>query len=192
VFAGVVAYSAAPSGTTDVDPTAATLHELLTAPALASEHFCRLSALLTLLASPAMIPPELPTSNQPKATLHFLTWLSTAPLTIGAHTQLVITNVLDQAYLLLDPQYAYTLRIPFVGTGPQSSLTLAENVATMMQTPLSQDNLALLVPAAVSTLPQMLQVLLSGALGPQYLDQGPSSGSGFWDDNIAQVVYDMS
>jgi len=38
----------------------------------------------------------------------------------------------------------------------------------------------------------MLQVLLSGALGPQYLDQGPSIGSGFWDDNIAQVVYDMS
>jgi len=191
-FGSVVAVDIAPAGTSTLDPMNATLHELLTAPALASQRFCRLSALLTLLGNPALVPPELPPDSQPKATLHFLTWLSTVPLNTGAHTQLVVTNVMDRAYLLLDPQYAYVLRIPFVGSGPQSSLTLAENVATMMQTPLSPDNLALLDPAATSTVPQMRQVVLSGALGPEYLDQGATSGSDFWDDNIAQVIYDMS
>ena len=191
-FAGVVAYSAVPAATSALDPTTATLHELLTASALASQHLCRLSALLTLLGNPALVPPELPVSSQPKATLHFLTWLATVPLNTGAHTQLVITNVLDQAYLLLDPQYAYILRIPFIGAGQQSSLTVAENVATMLQTPLSSGNLVLLDPTATNGVPQMLQVVLSGALGPEYLDQGPASGSDFWDDNISQVVYNMS
>jgi len=191
-FATVVSYNAVPAGTSPLDPTAATLHELLTAPALAAQHRCRLSALLSLLGNPVLIPPELPAGSKPKATLHFLAWLSTVPLNTGPHTQLVIANVFDQAYLLLDPQYAYALRIPFVGAGPQSSLTLAENVATMMQTPLPPDNLALLDPAATDTVPQMLQVLLSGALGPQFVDKGATTGADFWDNNIAQVVNTMS
>ncbi len=191
-FASVIAYNIAPAGTSSLDPRTATLHQLLTAPALASGHFCRLSALLALLGSPGLVPPEAAADSGSKATLHFLTWLGSVPLNTGAHTQLVITNALDQAYLLLDPRYAYAVRIPFVGAGPQPTQTVAENVATMMHTPLAADNLALLDPAATSGTPQMLQVLLSGAVGPEYLDNGATSGSDFWDDNIGQVVYDMS
>jgi hypothetical protein len=191
-FASVVAYKATTAGITTLDASTATMHDLLTAPALASQHLCRLNALLALLASPGLVPPELPAASPAKATVHFLTWLDTVPLNTGAHAQLVITNVLDSAYLLLDPQYAYAVRIPFVGAGPQSSLPLAQNVASMLQTPLAADNLAILDPTPTSAVPQMLQALQSGALGPEYLDNGATSGADFWDANLAQVVYDMN
>lgn len=191
-FATAVAYNVAAAGATTLDPSTATLHELLTASSLGSRHLCRLNALLAILGSPGLVPPELSGQSPAKATLHFLTWLETVPLNTGAHTQLVITNVLDKAYLLLDPQYAFCVKIPFVGGGPQSTLTVAQNVAAMLQSPLPAGNLAILDAAPTRTTPQVLQALLNGALGPAYLDQSATSGADFWDANLAQVVYDMS
>jgi hypothetical protein len=181
-FAAAVAFNVAPAGTTTLEPLTATLHELLTAEALSAEPFCKLSALLALIASPAMVPPD--AGSNPKATLHFLTWIDTVPLNTGAHTQLVITNVLDNAYLLLDPMYAFALCIPFVGSGPQAHLTLAGNVASMMQVPIAQTNLALLDPSGTGATAVSL-AMLSGTLGPQYLDDQSSSN---WDRRIAQVL----
>lgn len=183
-FAAAVAFNVAPAGTTTLDPLTATLHELLTAEALAAEQFCKLSALLTLIANPAMVPPDLPDPSPAKATLHFLLWLDTVPLGTGAHTQLVVTNVLDNAYLLLDPMYAFALRIPFAGSGPQAHLTLAENVAGMMQVPIAQTELAILGPSG-ATGTTIAQAMLSGTLGPQYLDDRSSSD---WDRRIEQVL----
>ena len=181
-FAAAVAFNVAPAGTTTLDPLTATLHELLTAEALAAEQFCKLSALLALIANPAMVPPD--AGSPPKATLHFLVWLDTVPLSTGAHTQLVITHVLDNAYLLLDPMYAFVLRIPFAGSGPQPHLTLAENVASMMQMPIEQTNLALLDPSGTDGT-AVSQAMIGGTLGPQYLDDRSSSD---WDRGIAQIL----
>jgi len=190
-FASAVAFNAAPAGTTTLDPTSATLHDLLTAEALAASHFCKLSTLLALIGAPGLVPP--PAGMPPKATLHFLVWLDTVPLNTGAHTQLVFTSVLENAYLLLDPMYAYALRIPFVGSAPPSRLTLADNVATMLEVPIQPNNLALLDPAPTAAAPGILTALLSGALGPQYVnDDSHSSGSSFWDVRIAQIIDNLS
>lgn len=184
-FAAAVAFNTAPAGTTTLDPLSATLHELLTAETLAAEHFCKLSALLALIASPALVPQRLPAGIPLKATVHFLVWLDTAPVNIGAHTQLVITNVLDNAYLLLDPMYGYALRIPFVGSGPQAHLTLAGNVTSMMQVPIAQTNLAQLDDPSGTSATAVSLAMISGTLGPQYLDRNSSST---WDARIAQVL----
>lgn len=191
-FATAVAFNAAPAGTTTLDPVTATLHELLTAEALEAQHFCKLSALLTLIASPGLIPPDLPEGSPAKASLHFLAWLDTVPLNTGAHVQLVITNVLEQAYLLLDPMYAFALRIPFIGSGPQATLSTAVNVATMLQSPITPDNLAVLDPRGTSAAPGILQAMISGALGPQYLDGTSTEGYVAWDQRIEQILDNMS
>lgn len=191
-FASAVAHDAAPAGTPTLDPLTATLHDLLTADALGASHFCKLSALLTLLANPGSIPPGAGAGNPPKATLHFLVWLDTVPLGSGAHTQLLVTNVLPNAYLLLDPLYAFALRIPFSGAGPQSGVGAAVNVATMMQTPIAPTNLVVLDPAATAAVPQVLPTVVSGAMGPQYLDTTPTAGCTFWDGQIGQIIDNLS
>jgi hypothetical protein len=140
-FGSVVAFSVAPAGENSLDAMTATLQQLLTAPALAANQFCKLNALLALLGNPGLIPPD---ATATKASLHFLVWLDTVPLGTGTHTQLVISNVLQQAYLLLDPMYALALRIPFVGGGPNASQTVIENAAAMLQTVITPDNLAVL------------------------------------------------
>jgi hypothetical protein len=188
-FATAVAFNAAPAGTTTLDPVTATLHELLTAGALEAQHFCKLGALLALIGSPGLIPPE---GSPAKASLHFLVWLDTVPLNTGAHVQLVITNVLDQAYLLLDPMYAFALRIPFVGAGPLANASPAVNVATMLQSPITPDNLAVLDPRGTSAAPGILQAMISGALGPQYLDGTSTESYVALDQRLAQILDNMS
>jgi hypothetical protein len=188
-FASVVAYNAAPAGTTALDASTATLAQLLAAPALGSAHFCKLSTLLALLGGWQLAPPETPAGTPPKATLHCLVWLDTAPLNAGAHFQLVVTNALDSAYVLLDPMYGCALRIPFVGGGPQADLSVAENVAMMMQAPVAPGNLAPFDSAAASTIPQTMQVAISGVLGPQYVD---TQESAFWDRRATQVITNLS
>jgi hypothetical protein len=190
-FASVVAFNAAPLGTTALAPLTATMQQLLTSTALTCGHYCKLATLLTLLGHPELIPPDADTSASAKPSLHFLVWLGTVPLNTGYHSQLIITNVLDGAYLLLDPTYAYALRIPFVGGGPQASLSVIENAATMLQTPITQDNLAVLDAAGTANTPQMLSTLTSGALGPQYIFHDGAFGSEAWDDRIAQVFDSM-
>ncbi len=190
-FACAVAYSVAPVGAPSLDPLTATLQQLLSLPALASGHFCKLATLLTLIGNPTLIPPDAAPGSPAKATVHFLEWLATVPLETGVHSQLVISNVLDTAYLLLDPTYAYALRIPYVGAGPQADLTVIENAAVMLQTPIPADNLAVLNPAGTASVPQMLQTVISGALGPQYLQTGSSDGSLSWDAQMATVIDSM-
>jgi hypothetical protein len=185
-FATVIAFNAAPLGASSVDPMNATLKELLTAQSLVCGHFCKLATLLALLGNPELVP----TSTQASSTqpdLHFLVWQDNVPLNTGYHSQLIISGVLNNAYLLLDPTYGYATRIPFVGSGPQAGLTTVENAATMLQTPVDQSNLALLDPNRTSSTPQMLTTLLSGALGPQYIYHDSIYGCEGWDARIAQI-----
>ena len=189
VFASVVAFSIAPAGQNSLDAMTATLRQLLTAPALTANQFCKLNALLALLGNPGLIPPDA-TGAVTKASLHFLVWLDTVPLGAGAHTQLVISNVLQQAYLLLDPMYELALRIPFVGAGPKAGLTVTENAAAMLQTAITPDNLAVLNAAGTSAAPQLIPALLGGTLGPQYLDES-AAGSDGWDMQIARAFANM-
>jgi len=191
-FASAVAFKAAPAGSTTLEPLTATLHQLLTAEALEASHFCKLNALLALLGSPGLIPPDAALGSPAKPTLHFLVWVGTVPLNTGPHMQLLITNVLANAYLLLDPTYAYALRVPFTGSGPQARYTVAENAAIMLQTPTARDDLAVLDPAGTQAVPHMLQVVISGALGPQYLNAEPDSGYAFWDEHIGQIIDNLS
>jgi hypothetical protein len=186
-FASVVAFNAAASGASSLDPFSATLKQLLTTPTLAAQHYCKLTALLSLLANPWLVPPDLNTAGTAKPTIHFLTWLPTVPLNTGAHCQLVVFDVLTSAYLLLDPTYAYALSIPYVGSGPQNSLSVVQNAAAFLQTPNTTQNLAILDPAGTAAVPQMLTTLLSGALGPQYLDSSSTDGPSAWDSLIGQT-----
>lgn len=191
-FASVVAYNAAASGASTLNPLSATLNQLLTASTFTAQHYCKLTALLSLLANPWLLPPDLTPSGTAKPTVHFLTWLASVPLGIGAHCQLVVFDVLESAYLLLDPMYAYALRIPYSGSGPESSLSVVENAATFLQTPNSTQNLAVLDPNGTASVPQMLTTLLSGALGPQYLDSSATAGAAAWDSLIGATFVNWS
>ena len=190
-FASAVAFQIAPGGVTDPASIEATLGELLTSDALGSLDFCHISALLSLIASPGLAPPDAPPGSPAKGTLHYLVWLDSVPLGIGAHAQLIAANVLDGAYLLLDPTYAFALRIPFTGSGPQAASSVIENAATMMQTPIDASNLGIINPAGTAALPQLLTAMISGSLGPQYIDWSLSGGSVGWDLSLAASIADM-
>jgi len=187
-FGSVVAFDVAPQGANTLDPMSATLQQLLNSPALTYTHFCKLNALLALLGSPRLIPPDAGTTA---TTLHFLVWLADAPFGIGAHAQLVLANVLDGAYLLLDPTYACALRIPFVGAGPEAGMSVAQNAAQMLQTPIASANLAVLDPAGTAAVPQLPVALTNGALGPQYVDLDGLNGSPGWDAHVAGAFANM-
>jgi hypothetical protein len=187
-YAAAVAYQSAPYGSTALAPLDATMGQLLNSQALACGHYCKLTAMLSLLGHPELIPPDAAAGSAAKPTVHVLVWWVDVPLNDGVHSQLVVTNVLDDAYLLLDPTYGYALRIPFVGAGPQASLTVIENAATMMQTPMAQDDLAVLASGGIPLTSTMVQTVLSGALGPQYIYHDADYGSEGWDTRIAQVL----
>jgi len=187
-FASVIAFNAAPLGDTPLDPMNSTLAQLLSAQSLVCGHYCKLATLLALLGNPQLIPPDPPAGSPDKPDLHFLVWLGNVPLNTGYHAQLVITGVLSNSYLLLDPTYGYALRIPFVGSGPQPGLTTVENAATMLQTPIDQSNLAVLDPNRTASTPEMLTTILSGALGPQYIYHDTAYGCEGWDNRIAQII----
>ena len=192
VYATVIACNAAPLGETPLPPMSSTLSQLLTAASLVCGHYCKLTTLLSLLGNPLLIPPDAPTGAAQRPVLHTLVWLDTVPLNTGFHSQLIISGVLDNAYLLLDPTYGYALRVPFVGSGPQADLMTVENAATMLQTPIDQANLALLDPNRTASTPQMVQVLLGGALGPQYIYHDSIYGCEGWDARISQVIDDLA
>ena len=191
VFATAVAFASASQGSNSIDPLTGTMRQILSASQLACGHFCKLTTLLTLLGHPELIPPDATPGSSPKPTLHFLVWYENVPMKTGVHSQLIVANVLDNAYLLLDPMYGYAVRIPFVGAGPQADLTVIENAATMLQTPVGQSNLALLDPAGTAGLSQMVQVVIGGGLGPQYIYHDVLYGSEAWDNQIAQVFNSM-
>jgi len=191
VFASTVAFACAPAGATSLAPMTATLGQLLANANLTCGHYCKLATLLALLGHPELIPPDMPPGSPAQPTLHFLVWQENVPLKTGAHSQLVVTNALDNAYLLVDPMYGYAVRIPFVGAGPQADLIVVENAATLLQTPVGQDNLALLDPAGTAGLSQMLSVMTGGQLGPQYVYNDSIYGSYGWDKQISQVFNSM-
>jgi hypothetical protein len=190
-FATVVASNGAPAGATSLDPMAASLRQLLSSSALTCGHFCKLATLLSLLGHPELIPPDADAGDPPKATLHFIVWLADVPMGTGLHSQLLLANVLDNAYLLLDPMYAFALRIPFVGAGPQADLSVIENAAVMLQTPVTRSNLTLLNPGPTAALPQMLPALTGAALGPQYILHDVLYGAEGWDLRIGQILNDL-
>lgn len=186
-FASAVSFNVAPLAATPLDPQAATMQQLLNSSALTCGHFCKLTTLFALLANPQMIPPDPDGGPATRPSVHFLVWLPNVPLKTGNHAQLVISNVLEDAYLLLDPTYAYALRIPFVGAGPQASLSPVVNAATMLQTPIAKENLAILDSTATSATPDMLTTVLSGALNPSYVYHDSIYGCEGWDNRIALI-----
>ncbi len=188
-YASLVAFSCAQLGSTPLAPLHATMSELLSTPAMACGHFCKLTTMLTLLGHPEVIPPD---SAAGAPALHFLVWLQNVPLQTGIHSQLLITNVLANAYLLLDPTYGYALRIPYSAAGPNASLTAIENAATILGTPIAAQNLAILDPAGTANVPAMTQTLLSGALGTQYVYHDSIYGSEGWDTQVSQIFQNMS
>ena len=187
-YASLVAFSCAQIGTTSLAPLPASMNELLSTPVMACGHFCKLTTLLTLLGHPELIPPE-GAADSPR--IHFIVWVQTVPLKTGLHSQLILTNVLANAYLLLDPTYGYALRIPYPAAGPSASLTVIENAATMLGTPIAAENLVILDPAGTANVPAMTQTILSGALGPQYIYHDSIYGSEGWDTQIAQIFDSM-
>ena len=186
-FAAMVAHDSGPLGATPVAPITATMQQLLSSQAMACGHYCKLTTMLSLLGHPELIPPDAATGSPAKPTVHVLVWLDNVPLNTGFHSQLIVSNVFEDAYLLLDPTYAYVLRIPFVGAGPQNSLTVIENAAAMLQTPIAQDNLAVLDPNGTATKPLTFQTILGGQLGPQYIMHDSLFGSEGWDTRIAGI-----
>ena len=187
-YASLVAFSSALLGTTSLAPLTASMSELLSAPAMACGHFCKLASLLTFLGHPEVIPPD---GAAGSPSLHFIVWLQSVPLDTGVHSQLILSNVLPNAYLLLDPTYGYALRIPYSPAGPSASLTVIENAASMLSTPIAAANLAILDPAGTANTPTMTQTLLSGTLGPQYVYHDSFYGSEGWDTRISQTFDSM-
>jgi len=187
-FASVVAFNTAPLGTSTIDPMNATLQQLLTSPQLTCGHFCKLATLFSLLGNPQLVPPDPAAGAPAKPSLHFLVWLANVPINTGFHAQLVLSNVFDDAYLLLDPTYAFALRIPFVGAGPQASLSVVENAATMLLTPIPSANMAVLDSTGTILMPQLVSTMLSGVMGPQYIYHDSIYGCEGWDNRIAQVI----
>jgi len=190
-FATQVAFESAPLGATPLAPLSATMREILASGTLACGHYCKLAAMLSFLGHPELIPPDAAAGTPDKATVHFLVWLPHVPLHTGVHAQLIVSNVLPDAYLLLDPTYAFAARIPFVGAGPQADLTVIENAVTLLQTPLASSNVVVLDPSGPAALPQMLPVLTSGTIGPEYIYHDGLYGCEGWDIRISQVFNSM-
>jgi hypothetical protein len=187
-FASAVAFNVAPLGPTSVDPMNGTLGQLLTSPALTCGHFCKLTTLFSYLGNAQLNPSDAGAVPVAAPRLHFLVWLGTVPLQTGFHSQLVLQGVLDQAYLLLDPTYAYALRLPHPPGGPDPNLSVVENAAAILQSPLPATNLALLDERGSASMPQMIDTALSGALGPQFIYHDSIYGCEGWDARIAQII----
>ncbi len=57
----------------------------------------------------------------------------------------------------------------------------------MLQTPIAQENLAILDSDVTYASPDMLSVLLSGALNPSFVYHDSIYGCEGWDNRIAQI-----
>ncbi len=191
-FATFVAFNVAPTGDNGIPPLDATLQQLMSSSALTCGHFCKLATLLSLIRYPHLIPPDSPAGAPAKPTIHFLVWLENAPLDIGLHSQLIITNVLESAYLLLDPLYGLVLRIPYSGNYPQSGATAIENAAALLQVPIDPSNLVLLDPSGTMSDPRITATMLSGQLSPTYIYHDALFGSEGWDLHIARTFLTMT
>jgi hypothetical protein len=192
VYAALVAFSVAPSGVNDLPPLTTTMQQMLSSAALTSAHFCKLATLLALLGYPTFIPPDAPSGSAVKPTIHFIVWLPDVPLNTGAHSQLILDNVLDGAYLLLDPFFGFAMRIPFAGAYPQADLTVVENAAALLATPINPNNLVILDTTDVSGKSTVLTVLPSGQVGPSYVYHDALYGSEGWDIHIGATFGNMS
>lgn len=189
VYAAMVAASAAPVGDPGFPPMDASLTQLLQATALSCGHYCKLATLLALLGRATLSPPDLlASSTSLPGTVHFLVWLDTVPLNTGYHSQLVVSNVLTNAWLLLDPLYGFAMALPFGSSGPQSGLTDIENAATSLTEPVSAQGLVQFNDTNLGSNPTITQLMTSGVLGPQYIYHDSIYGSEGWDTRIAQVI----
>lgn len=193
VYASLIAFNAAPVGDPGTPPMEASLKQLLQATQLTCGHYCKLATLLALLGRATLSPPDIGTVGNPTPeTLHFLVWLDTVPLNTGYHSQLILSNALTSAYLLLDPLYSFALAIPYSASGPQASLTDIENAATFLMQPINAQNLVQLDLGGTASNPNVTQVMVSGGLGPQYIYHDSIYGSEGWDTRISQIVGNMS
>lgn len=188
LFAAVTSSLMAPIGSTALAPITATLTELLASPYLACGHYCKLTLLLSTLEYPTVLPPEAPAGSPAKPTIHFLVWLDTAPIDVGYHSQLVVTNVLDSACLLLDPTYGIAMVLPNDAQFPSAALTPIENAASLLQTPTAAGDLVIFNSSNASQGPTLLSAMLGGEMGPAYIYHDSIYGSEGWDTAMAAVV----
>jgi hypothetical protein len=192
-YAGIFAATVAPANGTSLAPMTASLQQLLTATGLACGHYDKLTMLLTLLGYPGLIPPDAPVGAPAKPTMHFAVWLANAPINIGVHSQLVVSNVLDSAYLLLDPMYAFAMRLPYAGGYPKASLSVLQNAAALLQTPSATGDFVDLWPGNnVVSRSQVVQAMTTGVMGPEYISFDDLSGSIGWDLQMATVLDNMA
>jgi hypothetical protein len=193
-YAAQFAGSAVPEGFSSLAPQTASLEQLLTDTALGCGHYCKLAMLLTLLGYPGVIPPDASGGDPPKPTMHFAVWVPAATINIGYHSQLVLSNVLDNAYLLLDPMYAFAMRLPYAGAYPMASHTVLENAAALLQTPSATADFVDLWPAnTVVKRSQVVTAMMSGTMGPAYIyNSDPQYGADGWDRVMAGVIANMA
>jgi hypothetical protein len=192
VFATLFAFNLAPVGSNPVPPLTATLQQLLESKALSCGHYCKLTTILSLLISSYLIPPDAPAGAPPKATIHVVVWYQDAPLNQGVHAQLVVANVLTNAYLLLDPLFGLALRIPFAGSYPQPALTVIENAADLLSQPIDSSNLVVLDSIDVEGKSTVQSVLIGGQLGATYIYHDALYGSEGWDTQLSLIFATMS
>ncbi len=186
-YATVVSFNVAPTGDPTQGPFDATLNQLVNATALTCGHYCKLTTILTLLQYPQLIPPDATYGSQAKPTIHFVVWLDNVPLNTGIHSQLILSNVMDSAYLLLDPLYGFAMRIPYSSTYPQANLSVIDNAVRLLSTPHDPSNLIVLDPRGVASNPAVVPTMIGGQLNPSYIYYDALYGSIGWDDHIADT-----
>jgi hypothetical protein len=192
-YAAVFAGALAPNGATSLAPMTASLQQLLASPVLTGGHYCKLTMLLSMFGHPRLVPPDAATSDPPRPTMHFAVWLENSPAGVGVHTQLVVSNVLQHAYLLLDPMYSLAIRLPYAAGYPKATLTVLQNAAALLQAPTASGDYVDMWPGnSAPNRSQFVQAMTSGAMGPQYIDYGALSGSVGWDLHMATVIANMA
>jgi hypothetical protein len=189
-FAAVIAFNAAPQGDADVDPLPATLGQLLASPALACGHSCKLTVLLSVLGYPGILPPDAPAGAPAKPTVHMLVWLPNNPLNTGVHSQLVLANVFNDAYLLIDPLYAYVLRVPFGGVTPDPAQQVIVNAANLLATPAARGQ-CVIFGDGVQGQAQVVAAMTRGQMNASFVYHDALYGSEGWDIALSQIVTHM-
>jgi hypothetical protein len=188
LFAAVTASQVATLGDTPLAPMDATLLQLLGSTSLACGHYCKLTLLLATLEYPTILPPDAAAGSPPKPTIHFLVWLDSAPINVGYHAQLIVTNVLDNAYLLLDPTYGIAMSLPYDAGIPNASLTVIENATTLLESPAAAGALVVFNANSLSQGPQLATVMASGEMSPAFIYHDSIYGSEGWDTRMSEVV----
>jgi hypothetical protein len=191
VYASYVAGAVAPAGAGTAAPLILTLHELLGSHTLSPAGYCKLTALLAIMTYPQLAPPDAAVGAPAKGTIHFLVWTDAAAFSDVGHTQLVLANVLDEAYLLLDPMYGFVMCIPY-SRPAAAGVSVVEHCATLLGTGIPSGNLAVVGAGPVAGQDAAISTMLGGILTVSEISDDSSNGSGAWDAHLTQTLFNLS